>query len=156
MPREGGEGVEMWLVWIIIAVILFIGEILIPGFFLLWFGIGALLSLLLSFSGASVFWQLVVWAVSSTVLFLVTKPLTANWTKRGSSYPKFMDTFIGKPALVTKTVDNVSGTGLVKVGSDVWSAKSERDDIVFHEGDKVLIVGHEGNRLVVSAPPDPE
>lgn len=39
----------MWLVWLVIAGVLFVGEILTAGFLLLWFAIAAVVAMLVSF-----------------------------------------------------------------------------------------------------------
>ena len=42
-----------------------------------------------------------------------------------------VDAVIGERAVVSERVDNLSGCGQVKVGTQVWSARSMDPDIVF-------------------------
>ena len=63
----------VWIVWLIIAAIFIGAEVLTPGFFLLWFGIGALAAALMATLGiGSVAAQLIVFLVVSTLLVVAS------------------------------------------------------------------------------------
>ena len=46
---------SMWIIWLIIAAFCFIAEIITVGFLVFWLGVGAILSMLLSFVVDNVF-----------------------------------------------------------------------------------------------------
>ncbi|MCD6127189.1 MAG: NfeD family protein, partial [Methanomicrobia archaeon] len=56
------------VLWIILAVVLFVGEILTPSFFLIWFSIGAAISALASYLNASFTLQGIIFSAHSFIL----------------------------------------------------------------------------------------
>ena len=56
---------------------------------------------------------------------------------------------IGKEAKVTKTFDEDSKIGQIKVGSEKWTAKAKNDDIL-NEGDRVKIEAIDGVKAIVT------
>ena len=71
----------MWLVWLVIAGVLFVGEILTAGFLLLWFAIAAVVAMLVSFLTTNLFIQILVFVVISILLLIFTRPLLSKYTK---------------------------------------------------------------------------
>ena len=53
----------MWLVWLVIAGVLFVGEILTAGFLLLWFAIAAVVAMLVSFLTTNLIIQILVFVI---------------------------------------------------------------------------------------------
>ena len=49
--------VKLWWIWIIIAAFFAISEVFTAGFFILWFGVGALVAGLLALLGVGIIWQ---------------------------------------------------------------------------------------------------
>ena len=62
----------MWQIWLIIAGICLIIEIMTVGFLIFWFAIGALLAMVVSFFTNNVIIQTSVFVISSTILIFVT------------------------------------------------------------------------------------
>ena len=58
------------------------------------------------------------------------------------------DSIVGARAKVVETIDNAAGSGEVKVGTQLWAARSVEDDVTFAVGDTVQVVACEGVRLV--------
>ena len=81
------------------------------------------------------------------VLIAATRPLSKRLTKTKITHTN-SDRNIGKIAVVISDIDNVLSTGRVKVGADVWSAKSF-DSSVIKADSMVEVVGIEGAKLVV-------
>ena len=133
-------------VWLVVAVIFFIGEMFTAGFFLLWFGIGALLTAICAFLGITdEVTQFIIFLVTSTVLVLLTRPLAKRITKKAPREAAF-DALIGKTARVIETINPDTNKGRVKVKGDEW--KAEADEII-PEGEKVEIMSIEGTHAVV-------
>lgn len=55
---------------------------------------------------------------------------------------------IGKRGIVTKEIDPLSGSGQIKVGTEIWSAKCENEDKV-PVGTEVEILKVDGVKAVV-------
>ncbi len=134
--------------WIVLGVVFSIIEILTPSFFFLWFGVGAFISAAVS-PFLPITLQILIFGISSAILVLLTRPIAKKIS--GGEPPKkiHLDDIIGKEAIVIEKIDNIEGTGLVKIGGDVWRAYARRDDEKFEKGEKVRILKVEGAHVVV-------
>lgn len=137
----------MWITWLIIAAFCFIAEIATVGFLVFWLGVGAILSMLVSFVTDRIFIQVAVWVISSTILILFTRPLVNKYLKVKDT-PTNVYTILGKKALVTEEINNALSKGQIKVDSDIWSAKSETDTVI-PEGTIVEISKIDGVKVIV-------
>ena len=133
--------------WIIIAAVCFIGEIMIPQFFLFWFGVGSIGALASHFLGLSYSYQWVVFAVISFVGLISTRRFARLILKKEPKKAG-VERLIDEVMLVTRAIDNSKGVGQVKGRGDIWRAISE-DGNVIQEGSKVKVIKVEGVSLVV-------
>ena len=62
--------------------------------------------------------------------------------------PITINDIVGSKCAVVDTVDNYIGSGLVKVGGQIWAARSVSDDDVFEIGESLVIVAIEGAKLI--------
>lgn len=138
---------ESWLLWLIIAGSMVLLECMTAGFLVIWFGVGALFAMIASLFIESLAIQVGVFAVVSSILILLTKPLVKKFIQKEDEKPNVY-TVIGKTALVTKDIDSDKGTGQVKVDSDTWSAK-DIDNGNISMGSKVEIIKVEGVKVIV-------
>ena len=138
--------VFMWQVWLIIAGLFFIGEIITVGFLVFWFGVGALLAMITSFFTSNVIIQTTVFIISSTILLLVTKPFVKKFVDVKSTKTNAFS-IIGKKALVIKEINSHS-VGQIKINGEVWSAEAENDETIT-EGSEVEIVKINGVKTIV-------
>lgn len=65
----------MWQIWLILAGIFLIIEIINFGFLIFWFSIGALIAMVVSLFVDNVILQTTIFLITSTVLLFLTKPL---------------------------------------------------------------------------------
>ena len=86
----------MWYVWLILAGIFMIGEIITNGFLIFWLGLGALLAMLVSFITDSLVIQIAVFVGSSTLFILFTKPLLQKFMKKDKTVVTNAFTIVGK------------------------------------------------------------
>ena len=136
-------------IWLGIAVIFGIIEIATVQLTTVWFALGAVVCMLLSFLGVkNIILQLFVFAVVSVVTLVATRPFVKKLTQ-SRKQPTNADANIGKQAVVTQTIDNVAGTGAAKLSGLDWSAKSA-DGTVIPQGTLVTVRAIEGVKLVVS------
>ena len=137
----------MLVFWITVGVVFSVLEILTPSFFFLWFGIGGFVAAAASMF-VNVALQIVIFAVTSAVLLLLTRPLAKKIT--GGEPPRkiHVEEIVGKTAVVIEKINNDKGVGLIKIDGDVWRAYSDNDEII-EKGEKVKILKVEGAHVVV-------
>lgn len=138
----------MWQIWLIVAGICFVLEIITVGFLIFWFGIGALIASLVSLVIDNLVVQFAVFVFSSTLLLFFTKPLLTKFIKTDNGTPRNFS-IIGKKAIVKKEINFSANSGQVKIGGEIWSAKSENENIIIPQGEEVEVIGIEGVRAVV-------
>ena len=139
----------MWYIWLIIAGVFFVAEIITVGFFIFWLGIGALIAMLVSLFTSNLIIQTSVFVISSAILIFFTRPFVNKFVNKSSTINTNFYSLIGKTGLVIEDISSTLGTGQVKVAGEVWSAKTETDDII-EKGTKVKILEVEGVKLVVT------
>lgn len=139
-----------WWHWIVLGLCLAMGELAIPAFFLIWFGIGALgvgIVLLLA-PGISIATQLLIWAGTSTVLvlfwFRYLKPRTV--TTVGTSAANV----IGEVGVLVSdlTPDTRGQVRFQKpvLSADTWACYAISE---IKAGERVRIVAVEGHYVKV-------
>ena len=138
----------MWKFWLVISGICFAIEAVTIGFLVFWFGIGALLALAISFLTNNIFIQSTVFLISSTLLMFLTRPFVKKFSKQKDDVSTNAYSIIGKEALVVEDIDTINGKGQIKVGGEIWSAKSENNQII-EKGKKVEIISIDGVKVIV-------
>ncbi|NLY70611.1 MAG: NfeD family protein [Clostridiales bacterium] len=126
------------LIWISIAVIFAIIEAVTLGLTTIWFTIGSIVAALVSYAGGSITAQVVAFLIVSLILLYFTKPIAEKKLKIGHTKTN-VNALIGQIAVVTEDILPHS-TGLVKVGSQVWTAISDKRDQTLKEGTEVKIL----------------
>jgi membrane protein implicated in regulation of membrane protease activity len=132
--------------WLILAVVLGIGEILLPGVFLIWIAIAAAATGLIAMATG-------IGAASQIVLFAVLC-LLATWLGRRwyvdnpvpSQDPLLNDRaarLIGEVVTVVEAIED--GRGRVSVGDGAWPCRGPDASV----GAKVRVTGSQGAALVV-------
>ena len=137
-----------WLLWMALAALFIIGEIFTAGFFILWFGIAALVAGVLALLGIGAGWQWGSFIVISLVLFLVSRRFAERLTKK---QPPGIgaDRFINKEGLVLEEIDNAENRGRVRMDREEWRAQSESGERI-NVGAKVKVTRIEGTHLIVT------
>lgn len=138
----------MWLFWLIVAGIFFIGEMITAGFLVFWLGVGAVVALGVSFLTSNLFIQTAAFVISSIILILATKPLTDKFSKK-DTVPTNVYTLKGKKGIVIEEINPTDGKGQIKVGGEVWSALCD-EDLVIPKDSEVEIVRIQGVKAYVS------
>ena len=140
-----------WWMWIVGGVLLVIAELAIPAFFVIWFGLGALLVgvVTLLFPGVSATAQIALWIVASLAMvvlwFKVFRPGSAK-TLAGTADGDA----IGEVGLVSDAVTPFR-RGRVRfqrplMGAEEWACRAEEEIPV---GERVRVVAIEGSFLKV-------
>jgi len=146
-----GELQFLWWHWVVLGIVLVLLELAVPTFFLVWFGVGAIVVgiALAAFPSLSFAWQVLLWITCSVAFiglwFRVFKPgmhKTSAGTSRGE--------VIGEIGLVTREI-RPYGRGQVRfqkplLGDDLWEAIADAEIKV---GERVRVLEIEGNILKV-------
>lgn len=138
----------MWLFWLIVSGIFFIGEMVTTGFLIFWLGLGALIALGVSFLTSNLFIQTASFVISSIIFILATKPLTDKFTKK-DAVPTNVYTLNGKKGIVIEEINPTEGKGQIKVGGEVWSALCD-ENLIIPKDSEVEIVRIQGVKAFVT------
>ena len=137
----------MWQVWLLIAGLFFIGEIATVGFLIFWFGVGALIAMIVSLFTSNIIIQTTIFIISSTILIFATKPFVKKFADVKKTNTNVYS-IIGKKALVIKTIDPIHSIGQIKLNGEVWTAESENNEII-EEGLEVEVKEIKGVKAIV-------
>ena len=140
----------MWLVWLVIAAVLFVGEILTAGFLLLWFAIAAVVAMFVSFITTNLFIQILIFLIVSVLLLIFTRPLLSKYTNKDNTITN-SNAIIGKTAIVTEDISLLNSTGQINVDGEIWSAKTMDPNLTIPKGSKVEIIGIDGVKACVAS-----
>ena len=141
------SGMAQTIFWLVAMVVLLVIEAVVPGLISIWFALGALAALISALFHAPIWLQLVWFVVVSVLALILTRPLVKKWT-RTKKQPTNADMVLGEEAVVTETISNTDGKGMVKVKGAVWSARSA-DDSIIPAGKTVTVKAIEGVKLIV-------
>ena len=138
----------MWQFWIIIAGLFFVIEMATVGFLVFWFGVGALITMIVSLFTSDIAIQTGVFVFSSTILLFFTRPFVNKFSKKDDDVQTNAYSIIGKKAIVIKDIIPMEGKGQIRIGNEVWSAKSI-DDRKIEKGLEVEVTEIDGVKAVV-------
>lgn len=138
----------MWKIWLVLSGIFVIIEIVNLSFFIFWFAIGALIAMVASFFIENLVLQIVIFIISSTILLFATKPLVKNFLDKDSGIKTNAYSIEGKVGKVTVDIVPIEGNGQIKVNGEVWSAKSQ-DNQVIPKDTEVIIEKIDGVKAIV-------
>ncbi len=140
---------QAWQIWIILGIILSIMEVFTPGFLIINFGLGAIITGIISLLGIGLKAQLAVFSIISLTFFILSRKIASKILSKDKPEARTnVEALKGKFALVTEKIEGNLSPGMIKVGGEEWSAIGEVDGEI-EVGEKVSIVGIEGNKLIV-------
>jgi len=131
---------EMYLYWLIAAIVLVIVEICTVAFGSICFAIGAGFSALAAGLGANFTWQIVIFAVVSILTFIFLRPVFLRFLDKKSKDVKTnAEALVGRKGIVSERIDHEKHTGRVAIDGDDWKAVSENGEVI-EKGTEVEIV----------------
>jgi membrane protein implicated in regulation of membrane protease activity len=140
-------GQNWWALWLTVFLVFAAVEMLTLDLFFIMLGGGALAGLVADFAGADLWLQIVVFCVVSLLMIAFVRPVTLKRLHKGPADQRTnIDRLIGESALVMEAVSATGGR--VKIGGDVWSARSESG--VLAEGQRVIVAAIDGATAVVA------
>jgi inner membrane protein len=119
--------IEYWH-WLVVGTVLVALEMLIPGIFLLWLGVAALVlgTLLWILPAVSLTLQIVLYAALAILAIIFAKRYQNKLYKNPSDQPHLNERgadLIGQEFILLEPI--VNGTGRIKIGATWWSARGE-------------------------------
>ncbi|MGE0132784.1 MAG: NfeD family protein [Blastocatellales bacterium] len=144
---------QAWVIWLIIAAIFIAAEVLTPGFFLLWFGVGALVAAILAILGvSSVAAQALVFLIVSVALVIASRTIFERFFNHPADTNRLqsgIETIIGQVGTVVESSRGALKEGAVRVYGSVWTAFPAEGEWPLREGDSVAVERIEGNAIYV-------
>lgn len=114
----------------------------------IWFVFGAIVALISGLFGSNFITQCFVFVIISIILISISVP-TLKARLKNKHIPLNADRLISKCGVVTETINNNEGVGLVNINGEIWSAKSENNKTI-KKGTKILVKEIQGVKLVVN------
>jgi membrane protein implicated in regulation of membrane protease activity len=137
------------LFWFIIGLVLFLAELVIPGFFIFFFGLGAWVTALICLLGnpdSITNMQIIIFAVTSVItLVALRKIIQKKFFNKGTQSEEVEDEFTGKEALATSDFGGIKN-GKVEFKGTTWTAESVAE---IKEGQRVRIIEKDSFKLIV-------
>lgn len=136
------------IIWLVLAAILIVSEIVSLGLTTIWFAGGAIVSAVLAHFGANWIVQILVFAVVSFVLLMFTRPIAQKHLTKNIEKTN-VDGLVGTIGLVTETINNAKAEGVVLLEGKEWTARSVNGDII-EKDSNVKVESISGVKLMVT------
>jgi len=136
--------------WLVAMVVLLIVEGVVPGLASIWFALGALAALISAILHAPIWLQVFWFLIVSVAALVLTRPLAKKYVN-SRVQPTNADALLGKDCVVTEDIDNIQGTGAVRLEGKEWTARSDNDGIKYKKGDVLKVKSISGVKLIVKA-----
>ncbi|MCL2384141.1 MAG: NfeD family protein [Oscillospiraceae bacterium] len=141
---------DMWGIWLILAGVFLIIEIITHGFLVFWLAVAALVAMVASFIFPdAVFAQVAIFLIASCILIPLTKPLVKKFATPPTT-PMNALSLVGRVGIVTTEINTTFGTGQIKVNGETWSARC-KEGTTISKGTEVDILKVDGVKLEVVA-----
>ncbi len=133
--------------WIAALIVFIVVEAVSVGLVSIWFALGSVGALICALLHGPI-WLQILWfvAISAATLYF-TRPLVKKYVN-AKSVPTNADRNIGRQALVTERIDNLSATGAVQLDGVTWTARSVSDAPI-EKGVTVIVREIRGVKLLV-------
>ena len=136
-----------WLLWVILAALLAVGEVLTLGFLLGLLALAAVAAGIVAALGAGLVAQFLVFIVASLASLAVLRPIAKKHLRTPAQLRTGTAALVGSKAVVTQQVDDL--TGQVKIGGELWSARAFMEGEVIEPGARVEVAKIDGATALV-------
>jgi membrane protein implicated in regulation of membrane protease activity len=141
---------DPWVLWLIAAAILGLGEIATSGFFMAPFAIGAALAALVSVAGGGTAFSLIIFLGISIAALTALRPLARAHLKMPAQLRTGTAALVGRSATVVERIANDEGVGCISIEGEVWTARAYDEDDVIEAGQRVQVMEIRGATALVS------
>lgn len=137
-----------WIIWLVLFVATLIIEGLGPSLVSIWFSLGALIALIVSFIPNVEWWiEVIIFVVISVATLLALRPIIRRYYKR-NNFNTNIDGYAGKRGYVIEDITYLR-PGAVKIGDVSWTAIPADKDQKILEDEVIEVVRVNGNKLIV-------
>ncbi len=141
---------EIWQLWAIAGILLWIIETFVPLFVIGIFGTACLIIVPLAFVHVPLTIQLFIFVLISAVLTLGIRPIVLKYFYHHGEHTKTnTEALVGKTGLVTEVIDTLAGTGSIKIGGETWRAAVANNTSRVEIGQIVTVKNIEGAKVIV-------
>jgi membrane protein implicated in regulation of membrane protease activity len=140
---------DAWIIWLVVACILGVGEMHQGGFYLAPFAAGAALAAVVTLIGAGTLLSGLLFVGASLMVFGALRPVARSHRRLPPAIRTGAAALVGKQATVLERIANIEGVGCVKIDGEVWTARSYDDDEQIDAGERVEVVEIRGATALV-------
>ena len=137
-----------WVIWMIAAGVLAVGEMFSLSFFLGPIALAAALAAGAALVGAGPALQIIIFTIASAASLLVLRPVARRHLHTPAQIRTGTAALLGEQAVVIDQVDGHGGT--IKLKGEVWTARAFDEDEVLEPGARVHVMKIEGATALVS------
>lgn len=137
----------MAIMWLVLLILFLVAEGATAAITTIWFAAGALVAMLAAIFGLQPWVQITLFVVVSVGCLLALRPLLKKYISPKKAATN-IDAVIGSKGIVLERIDNIAGTGRVKLGSLDWTARSESGEVI-EAGTVVRVEKIEGVKVFV-------
>jgi membrane protein implicated in regulation of membrane protease activity len=137
-----------WVAWAVAAAVLAAGEAATAGLVLGPIALAAAIAAIVAAAGGGIALQVVAFALGSLAALGVLRPIAQRHLHMPAHIRTGAAALIGERATVLERVDGRGGR--VKIGGEVWSARSYDEDRVIEPGVRVEVLQIDGATALVS------
>jgi membrane protein implicated in regulation of membrane protease activity len=131
----------------VLAALLYVGEMLTTTFFLLPFGLAATAALLANLFGAALWLQWVTFVVTAVIALVFLRPLFKRMTSKAIDVTAGVDRLIGMTGTIIDG-NAPSGENRARVAREVWNVSTESGEHL-PVGTMVKVLRVEGVHLII-------
>jgi membrane protein implicated in regulation of membrane protease activity len=139
---------DEWVLWMLAAGLLAAGEMFTMGFFLGPVAIAAVTAAIVALAGGGVALQWIVFIAMSAASLAVLRPIARRHLRTPMQLRTGTAALIGAPAVVLERVDGHGGQ--VKIGGEIWTARSFDEDEAYEPGTRVEVLKIDGATALVA------
>jgi membrane protein implicated in regulation of membrane protease activity len=141
---------DAWILWVVAAAVLGVGEMHTGGFFLAPFAVGALVAAGVSLAGGGAVVGAVVFVAIAVASLAALRPLAVRHQTQTPLLRTGTAALVGKSGLVLERIGGDDHfAGRVKIGGEVWTARGYDEDHIIEPGAKVQVVEIRGATALV-------
>ena len=137
------------IVWLAVAIVLLVVEIITLGLTTIWFAGGALVACVAAALQADFLVQVILFLVVSVMLLFFTRPVAVRYMNKNRTKTN-AESLMGKEAVVLQEINNLKASGQVQLNGIEWTARAENMEDVIEKGAIVYVKKIEGVKLIVT------
>jgi membrane protein implicated in regulation of membrane protease activity len=139
-----------WILWLVAACALGVGEMHNGSLYLLPFAIGAALAAAVSLLGVGALLTGLLFVLTSVIVLGALRPVARRHRHLPPAIRTGAAALVGRRAMVLERIVNDEGVGCVRIdGGEVWTARSYDEDAVIEAGERVEVVEIKGATALV-------